>query len=123
MLTTEKFYSLMENLKSTFSKPELHEDLDHTFSLTTVFYEENEACFKITCSPITSSNFEICTFVWNSIMHVARDMFQEGMRSEDKYIVSTSGFSDACERTIARYKKELDENQMIMQITNIFSES
>ena len=119
MLTTEKFYSLMENLKNTFSKSELHEDPKFTFRLTTVFYEANEPCFQITCSPITNSNFNICTFVWNSLMHVARDLYREGIRSDAKYIVSTSGFSDACERIITRYKKELDEHQLIMQIMNV----
>jgi hypothetical protein len=118
MLNRDKFSSLLDSLTSLFSKPELHEDKPHIFSLTTLFSEEKEPCFKIICSPITATNLEICEFVMHSIMHVTQEIYKEGMRAEDRYIVSTSGFSDACDAIIQRYKKELDEKHLIMKLEN-----
>jgi hypothetical protein len=119
MLNAKKFSPLINNLTTAFSKSELHEDKPKIFSLSAIFHEDNKPCFKITCSPITETNFSMCEFVFNSVMHVAQDIYKNGLRDDEKYIIATSGFCDACKRVIERYQSDLDKNHLDMKYIDL----
>ena len=112
MLKRDNFVILLDKLTSPISRAEIDEIHPNIFKLTINFYEDREDVYKLTCSPVSETNFSVCEFISSSVMNVAHFIYSEGLKEDDKYIVATSGFRDACERVISRYQKELDVNEL-----------